>query len=43
VPPDAKEALLFAVLANELLAGPGFPAADGSGRRLAFGKVSLPD
>jgi len=43
LPPDAKEAVLFAVLANELLAGAGFLAADGSGRRLAFGKVSFPD
>jgi anhydro-N-acetylmuramic acid kinase len=43
VPPDAKEALLFAVLANETLAGAGFPAADGSGRRIGFGKVSFPD
>ena len=42
-PPDAKEALLFAVLANEAVAGPGFPAADGSGRTLAFGKLSFPD
>ena len=42
-PPDAKEALLFAVLANELLAGVGFVAADGSERRLAFGKISFPD
>jgi len=43
VDPDAKEALLFAVLANELVAGAGFPAPDGSGRRLAFGKISFPD
>jgi anhydro-N-acetylmuramic acid kinase len=43
VVPDAKEALLFAVLANETLAGPGFLARDGSGRRLSFGKVSFPD
>jgi anhydro-N-acetylmuramic acid kinase len=43
VPPDAKEALLFAVLANETLAGPGFLARDGTGRRLSFGKVSFPD
>jgi len=33
VPPDAKEALLFAVLANETLAGDG---------RLSLGKISLP-
>jgi anhydro-N-acetylmuramic acid kinase len=43
VPPDAKEALLFAVLANETLAGPGFDARDGSGRRIGFGKISFPD
>jgi anhydro-N-acetylmuramic acid kinase len=43
VPPDAKEALLFAVLANELVAGPGWPARDGSGRNIAFGKISFPD
>jgi anhydro-N-acetylmuramic acid kinase len=43
IPPDAKEAVLFAVIANETVAGPGFLAADGSGRRLAFGKISLPD
>ncbi|MGI4739514.1 MAG: anhydro-N-acetylmuramic acid kinase [Janthinobacterium lividum] len=33
VPPDAKEAVLFAVLANEALAGSG---------KLALGKISLP-
>jgi hypothetical protein len=33
VPPDAKEAVLFAVLANETLAG--HPA-------LSLGKISLP-
>jgi anhydro-N-acetylmuramic acid kinase len=43
IPPDAKEAVLFAVLANETLAGAGFPARDGSGRRITFGKISLPD
>lgn len=43
ISPDAKEAVLFAVLANEVVAGPGFPAADGSGRTLAFGKLSFPD
>jgi anhydro-N-acetylmuramic acid kinase len=41
IPPDAKEAVLFAVLANETLAGEGFPARDGSGRRITFGKISL--
>jgi anhydro-N-acetylmuramic acid kinase len=43
VPPDAKEAVLFAVLANETLAGPGFPARNRSGRPIAFGKLSFPD
>ncbi len=43
VPADAKEALIFAVLANETLCGAGFTARDGSGRRLGFGKISLPD
>jgi len=43
IPPDAKEAVLFAVFGNEAVAGPGFPAPDGSGRRVAFGKVSFPD
>jgi len=33
VPPDAKEAVLFAVLANEVLAGSG---------KLGLGKISLP-
>jgi anhydro-N-acetylmuramic acid kinase len=35
--PDAKEAVLFAVLANEFLAGDGF---DYEGKRVVFGKVS---
>ena len=44
VPPDAKEAVLFAVLANETLAGAGFPDQGGKGTaRLGFGKVSFPD
>jgi anhydro-N-acetylmuramic acid kinase len=43
VPPDAKEAVLFAVLANETLAGEGFLARDGSGHKITFGKISLPD
>jgi len=41
-PADAKEAVLFAALANETLAGPGFLAPDGSGRRISFGKISFP-
>lgn len=43
IPPDAKEAVLFAVLANETLAGPGFAARDNSGRRISLGKLSFPD
>jgi anhydro-N-acetylmuramic acid kinase len=35
--PDAKEAVLFAVLANELLAGDGF---EWEGQKIVFGKVS---
>lgn len=35
--PDAKEAVLFAVLANEFLAGDGF---DYEGKRVVFGKLS---
>lgn len=42
--PDAKEAVLFAVLANEMLAGEGFVmdsnSADGS--KINFGKISFP-
>ncbi len=37
--PDAKEAVLFAVLANEFLAGDGF---DYGGRKVVFGKLSVP-
>jgi anhydro-N-acetylmuramic acid kinase len=44
VPPDAKEAILFAVLANEAVAGQ--PVAIGSGRQrvpaVSMGKVSWP-
>jgi anhydro-N-acetylmuramic acid kinase len=36
--PDAKEAVLFAVLANEFLAGDGF---DYEGRKILFGKLSV--
>jgi anhydro-N-acetylmuramic acid kinase len=38
--PDAKEALLMALLANETLAGNGFPA--GVLENVTFGKISLP-
>ena len=37
--PDAKEAILFAALANERIAGKGFKV---DGRYLNFGKLSLP-
>lgn len=37
---DAKEAVLFAVLANEMLAGEGFEM---EGKKVNFGKISFPD
>lgn len=42
--PDAKEAVIFAVLANEMIAGEGFPFVDENGvtRRLNLGKISFP-
>lgn len=41
--PDAKEAVLFAVLANELLSGEGFLFNPGkSDQKLNFGKISFP-
>ncbi|MDX1592038.1 MAG: anhydro-N-acetylmuramic acid kinase, partial [Balneolaceae bacterium] len=42
--PDAKEAMVFAVLANEMMAGEGFEFdnADGSVKKLNFGKISFP-
>ncbi len=42
--PDAKEALIFAVLANEMLAGEGFDFVrrDVSKRNVNFGKISFP-
>lgn len=41
--PDAKEAVIFAVLANEMLAGEGFPLETGTGtRKVNFGKISFP-
>ena len=44
VPPDAKEAVLFAVLANETLCGAGFADQGGLGAgRIGFGKLSFPD
>lgn len=38
---DAKEAVLFAVLANECLAGEGWLLSDG--RKFTAGKISVPD
>lgn len=39
--PDAKEAVLFAVLANEMLSGGGFHM-DGVDEKINFGKISFP-
>jgi len=43
--PDAKEAVLFAVLANEMLSGDGFPmdANDPNSKKINFGKISFPN
>ena len=44
IPPDAKEAVLFAVLANETLSGTGFrPPNAKRGATFGFGKISFPD
>lgn len=42
--PDAKEAVLFAVLANEMLSGDGFPLGGNTSdnKRINFGKISFP-
>lgn len=40
--PDAKEAVLFAVLANETLAGNGFLIKPGDPQKINFGKISFP-
>lgn len=40
--PDAKEAVLFAVLANEMLSGEGF-LIDESAQKINFGKISFPN
>ncbi len=42
--PDAKEALIFAVLANEMIAGEGFDfeGRRGEVKKLNFGKISFP-
>jgi len=42
IPADAKESVLFALLAHETICGDGLPAPDGKGR-ISFGKISLPD
>lgn len=42
--PDAKEAIIFAVLANEMLAGEGFEfESNGEKKNINFGKISFPD
>ncbi len=42
--PDAKEAVIFAVLANEMLAGEGFEFNSGAEiKRINFGKISFPE
>lgn len=43
--PDAKEAMIFAVMANEMLAGEGFDfeSGDGMPQKLNFGKISFPN
>lgn len=42
--PDAKEAVLFAVLANEMLAGEGFKMEmTEKNRKVNFGKISFPE
>ncbi|HEY0055257.1 MAG TPA: anhydro-N-acetylmuramic acid kinase [Pedobacter sp.] len=40
--PDAKEAVLFAVLANETIAGKQMEFGNGSFPRITMGKISLP-
>ncbi|MGM0546808.1 MAG: anhydro-N-acetylmuramic acid kinase [Bacteroidota bacterium] len=42
--PDAKEAVLFAVLANEMLSGEGFliDGANKTDQKINFGKISFP-
>lgn len=42
--PDAKEAIIFAVLANEMLTGDGFEITTKDGRKkLTLGKISFPN
>jgi len=40
--PDAKEAVIFAILANEMLAGEGFSTDPASKNKINFGKISFP-
>lgn len=44
IDPDAKEAVIFAVLANEMLAGNGFnfKMEEGQKQKVNFGKISFP-
>ena len=43
IDPDAKEAVIFAVLANEMLAGEGFHSGVVTGPgKVNFGKISFP-
>ena len=41
--PDAKEAVVFAVLANEMLSGKGFKLQSYADARINFGKISFPE
>jgi anhydro-N-acetylmuramic acid kinase len=41
--PDAKEAFLFAILANEMLSGQGFVLATNRSEKVNFGKISFPE
>jgi anhydro-N-acetylmuramic acid kinase len=45
IDPDAKEAVIFAVLANEMLSGEGFSFDTSAGKveSINFGKISLPN
>lgn len=45
IDPDAKEAVIFAVLANEMLAGTGFSfeTDNGTAENINFGKISFPE
>lgn len=45
IDPDAKEAVIFAVLANEMLSGEGFSFESSAGKveSINFGKISLPN